>query len=71
MATTRFTELTGCSVPVQQAPMGAVSPPALAAAVAEAGGVGTLSSLRMTADQVVRASTRRAGPPPGCSRSTC
>ncbi|MGK5114247.1 NAD(P)H-dependent flavin oxidoreductase [Geodermatophilus sp. CPCC 205506] len=54
MATTRFTELTGCSVPVQQAPMGAVSPPALAAAVAEAGGVGTLSSLRMTADQVVR-----------------
>ena len=32
MAATRFTELTGCSVPVQQAPMGAISTPALAAA---------------------------------------
>jgi nitronate monooxygenase len=54
MATTRFTELTGCSVPVQQAPMGAVSPPALAAAVAGAGAVGTLTSLGMTAAQVVQ-----------------
>ncbi|MGY1633533.1 NAD(P)H-dependent flavin oxidoreductase [Geodermatophilus sp. SYSU D01186] len=55
MATTRFTELTGCSVPVQQAPMGAVSTPALVAAVAEAGGVGTVGAIGMTADQVVRA----------------
>jgi nitronate monooxygenase len=55
MAATRFTDLTGCAVPVQQAPMGAVSGPALAAAVAEAGAVGTLGSLGMTADQVVRA----------------
>jgi nitronate monooxygenase len=55
MVTTRFTEVTGCSVPVQQAPMGAVSGPALVAAVAEAGAVGTLGALGMTADQVVRA----------------
>ncbi|MGY1641899.1 NAD(P)H-dependent flavin oxidoreductase [Geodermatophilus sp. SYSU D00703] len=55
MVATRFTELTGCSVPVQQAPMGAVSSPALVAAVAEAGAVGTLSALGMTADQVVHA----------------
>ena len=38
---TRYTELTGCRVPVQQAPMGSVSTAALAVAVAEAGGVGT------------------------------
>jgi nitronate monooxygenase len=55
MAASRFTELVGCSVPVQQAPMGAVSPPALAAAVAEAGAVGSLGSLGMSADDVVRA----------------
>jgi enoyl-[acyl-carrier protein] reductase II len=36
MLTTRFTELVGCSVPIQQAGMGAVSPPELAAAVSEA-----------------------------------
>jgi nitronate monooxygenase len=36
--TTPFTELVGCRVPVQQAPMGSVSTPALAVAVAEAGG---------------------------------
>src|SRR4051812_14222825 len=55
MAATRFTELIGCSVPVQQAPMEAVSTPALIAAVAEAGAVGTLGGLGMTADQVVGA----------------
>ncbi len=33
---TRFTELAGCRVPVQQAPMGSVSTPTLAAAVAAA-----------------------------------
>src|SRR3954452_9967164 len=55
MAATRFTELIGCSVPVQQAPMEAVSTPALIAAVAEAGAVGTLGALGMTADQVVGA----------------
>jgi nitronate monooxygenase len=34
--TTAFTELAGCRVPIQLAPMGSVSTPALAVAVAEA-----------------------------------
>jgi nitronate monooxygenase len=42
---TRFTRLVGCSVPIQLAPMGSVSSPALAVAVAEAGGVGTIPTL--------------------------
>lgn len=45
MVGTRFTALVGCSVPVQQAPMGPISPPALALAVAEAGGLGTIHAL--------------------------
>jgi nitronate monooxygenase len=49
---THFTELTGCRVPVQQAPMGPVSTSALAVAVADAGGVGTITTLGMTAAQV-------------------
>ena len=40
MLETRFTELLGCTVPVQQAGMGDISSPRLAAAVAEAGGLG-------------------------------
>jgi nitronate monooxygenase len=46
MLTTRFTELVGCSVPIQQAGMGAVGPPELAAAVSEAGGLGMLGMAR-------------------------
>jgi ABC-type nitrate/sulfonate/bicarbonate transport system substrate-binding protein len=42
--TTRFTQLLGCRVPIQQAPMGHVATVDLAAAVAGAGGVGMLSS---------------------------
>ena len=42
---TRFTRLVGCSVPIQQAPMGAISSPDLVAAVADAGAVGTASAL--------------------------
>jgi nitronate monooxygenase len=42
--TTAFTELTGCQVPVQLAPMGPVSTPELALAVADAGGVGTVTA---------------------------
>src|SRR5919112_409052 len=42
MLTTRFTELVGCEVPIQQAGMGAVSPPELVAAVSNAGGLGML-----------------------------
>ena len=49
---TRFTELTGCRVPVQQAPMGSVSTSALAVAVADAGGVGSITVLRLTAAKV-------------------
>src|SRR6266700_6850842 len=49
---TRYTELTGCRVPVQQAPMGSVSTAALAVAVAEAGGVGSITVLGMSPAQV-------------------
>ena len=44
MLATRFTQTVGCSVPIQQAGMGRVSPPALAAAVSEAGGLGTVAA---------------------------
>jgi nitronate monooxygenase len=44
-----FTDLVGCRVPIQQAPMGSVSTPVLAVAVAEAGGVGTITALGMSA----------------------
>jgi nitronate monooxygenase len=50
--TTRFTELAGCQVPIQQAPMGSVSTPALAVAVADAGGVGSITTLGLTAAEV-------------------
>jgi nitronate monooxygenase len=39
MLTTRFTELVGCEVPVQLAPMGTISSPELMAAVVDAGGM--------------------------------
>lgn len=45
MLATAFTDLVGCQVPIQQAPMGGISPPALALAVSRAGGVGTTSVL--------------------------
>jgi nitronate monooxygenase len=44
MLSTRFTELVGCDVPIQQAPMGLIAPPGLALAVARAGGVGSVSA---------------------------
>jgi nitronate monooxygenase len=46
MLTTRFTKMVGCAVPIQQAGMGAASPPELAAAVSEAGGLGMLGTAR-------------------------
>ncbi|HUP73310.1 MAG TPA: nitronate monooxygenase [Acidimicrobiales bacterium] len=46
---TRFTQLVGCAVPIQQAPMGAVSTPGLALAVADAGGVGSIAAIGMPA----------------------
>lgn len=46
MLSTRFTELVDCSVPIQQAGMGAGAPPELAAAVSNAGGLGMLGAAR-------------------------
>lgn len=43
MLRTRFTDLVGCSVPIQQAGMGSLANPRLAKAVADAGGLGTVS----------------------------
>ncbi|MEX2029352.1 MAG: nitronate monooxygenase [Anaerolineales bacterium] len=43
MLRTRFTELVGCAVPIQQAGMGSLTNPRLAKAVADAGGQGMLS----------------------------
>jgi nitronate monooxygenase len=54
MLTTRFTELVGCTAPIQQAPMGALANPKLAAAIANAGGLGMVAAYSipwdMTAD---------------------
>lgn len=50
MLDTAFTRLVGCRAPIQQAPMGTVSSPELAVAVADAGGVGTVTALGMPAD---------------------
>lgn len=46
MLTTRFTKLVGCEIPIQQAGMGAASPPELAAAVSDAGGLGMVGTAR-------------------------
>lgn len=51
---TRFTELVGCEVPIQQAPMGGVATPELVAAVNAAGGMGAVGVGPMPAP-VVRA----------------
>src|SRR5260370_8143194 len=40
MLRTRFTDLTGCKVPIQQAAIGGLARPQLATAVSEAGGLG-------------------------------
>jgi len=58
MPRTAFTELTGCSVPVQQAPMGPISTAALAVAVANAGGVGTIAATGMSPEQLVALADR-------------
>src|SRR5437867_385670 len=47
---TRFTDVVGCRAPIQQAPMGTVSTPELAVAVANAGGLGTITALGMAPD---------------------
>jgi NAD(P)H-dependent flavin oxidoreductase YrpB (nitropropane dioxygenase family) len=50
---TAFTELVGCRLPLQQAGMGGVTTPALAAAVARAGGLGMLGGAGLSADEVI------------------
>lgn len=40
MSATRFTELVGCVMPIQQAGMDPAAPPELAAAVSQAGALG-------------------------------
>jgi len=58
---TRFTALVGCRLPIQQAGMGAVSTPALAAAVARAGGLGMIGAAGLDARQLASAMAA-AGP---------
>jgi nitronate monooxygenase len=64
MLTTRFTELVGCTVPIQQAGMAGLSNPRLVAAVADAGGLGIASVYGANPDEIaglldsVRARTR-------------
>ncbi len=45
MLKTSFTDLVGCRLPLQQAPMGGITTPPIAVAVAEAGGVGMLAGV--------------------------
>jgi nitronate monooxygenase len=52
MAETSFTTLVGCSVPVQQAPMGDISTPELAVAVADRGAVGTVAAFGLPAEKL-------------------
>jgi nitronate monooxygenase len=49
---TPFTELLGCQVPLQQAPMGGVTTPELVAAVAGAGAVGMVPAQMLPADDL-------------------
>ena len=51
---TPFTVLVGCRSPIQQAPMGTISSPDLAVAVAEAGAVGTLTALGLPPEVLLR-----------------
>lgn len=49
---TRFTELVGCTLPIQQAAMSRIATPQLAAAVSNAGGLGMLAIGRPTREAV-------------------
>jgi nitronate monooxygenase len=55
MLMTRFTELVGCDVPLQQAGMGGVAGPDLAVAVSDAGALGTVAMHMMPAPVVAEA----------------
>jgi NAD(P)H-dependent flavin oxidoreductase YrpB (nitropropane dioxygenase family) len=54
MLKTRFTELVGCSVPIQQAGLGVLATPRLAAAVADAGGLGMVSLSGGTPEEIAQ-----------------
>lgn len=54
MLRTAFTELVGCSIPIQQAGMGALANHDLAAAVANAGALGTVSVTGAPPDLIAR-----------------
>jgi NAD(P)H-dependent flavin oxidoreductase YrpB (nitropropane dioxygenase family) len=54
MLKTRFTDLVGCTVPIQQAGLGSFANPRLAAAVTNAGGLGMVSLAGLPADVVER-----------------
>jgi NAD(P)H-dependent flavin oxidoreductase YrpB (nitropropane dioxygenase family) len=58
MLTTRFTKLVGCSVPIQQAGMGAASPSELAAAVADRTATGEVGAMALHAGESVSAVKR-------------
>ena len=55
MLETTFTKLVGCSVPIQQAGMGGAATPELAAAVADAGGLGMVNMVMVPAAEVATA----------------
>jgi NAD(P)H-dependent flavin oxidoreductase YrpB (nitropropane dioxygenase family) len=66
MLPTRFTELVGCALPIQQAGMGGVAGPDLAVAVSTAGGLGTVALHTMPAGTVAAnldAMVERTGAP--------
>jgi hypothetical protein len=52
MLKTRLTELVGCAVPIQQAPIGGLATPRLASAVAGAGGLGMVGGTGWPAAQL-------------------
>lgn len=53
LPSTAFTALVGCRVPIQQAGMGGITTPTLAAAVASEGGLGMIAASGLPADMVV------------------
>lgn len=52
MLRTSFTELVGCSIPLQQAGMGGVATPALARAVSESGALGSVAGVMLPASDL-------------------
>lgn len=54
MLSTRFTELVGCSVPIQQSPMGSFARPRLASAVSMAGGLGMVVVTGETPERIAQ-----------------